>query len=331
MFGTILGALPRPAESDVSGTTDDDLVRFVIAVQEAAGLEPITDGRLRWHGELGPLTGLDALSADRDGRLRVSGVPRRTRPLVLEEWRFAAGATTRAVKQALPGPYTAGRRVQGDSAVRQELTFALADALHDEIAGLADAGCPLIEIDEPDATTIGAAHSERRLFIEAHRRLTAGLSGLHLSLALTGGNADDADVETFLNPAYASYAVDLINGPDNWRLVTAIPGERGIVCGALDSAIRSDDSPELLVWAARYAASTGGRGLDRVGLAVIPGLDRQEWSVVERKMAVLGRATGIAGLSDDDLAATIDPRAVDSRSAALGRYDPQRDRPRRGR
>ena len=331
MFGTILGALPRPPASQDSQSTDDDLVRSLIAAQEAAGLEPITDGRLRWHGELGPLAALDGLTAGREGRVRASASPRRSGPLVLDEWRFAASATTRAVKQALPGPYTSARRIQGNAAGRQDLTLALADALHDEIDALADAGCPLVEIDEPDAAEIAAHDSERQLFIEAHRRLTRGLSGVHLSLALTGGNADTAGVEPFADAPYASYAVDVIHGPDNWRLVTRIPGDRGIVCGALDSRTGSDDAVELLVWAARYAASSAGRGLDRVGLAVVPGLDRQDWPVVVRKLSVLGRAIRLAGLTDDALAGTIDPRAVDSRSAALGRYDPPQDRPRRRR
>ena len=36
---------------------------------------------------------------------------------------------------------------------------------------------------------------------------------------MTGGNADGAGVETLLAAPYASLAVDLIDGPDNWRLV----------------------------------------------------------------------------------------------------------------
>ena len=329
MFGTILGGLPRPPAKGVGHASDDDAVRAVIAAQEAAGLEPITDGRLRWRGELGPLERLAGLHPDPAGTLRTDSLPRRTHPLFLDEWRFASTATERAVKQAILGPYTAGRRIALDAVAREDVTYALSEALNAEIVDLAAAGCPLIEIDEPDAIEIGTDDSERRLFIEAQRRLTAGLSGPHLSLALTGGNADEAGVETFVHGSYASYAVDLINGPDNWRLVTAIPGERGIVCGALDTRPGSDDSVELLAWAAHYAASTNGRGLERIGLAVVPGLGRQDWSLVERKLAVLGRAIGVARRSGDDLARSIDPRAVDIRSAALGRYEPARPRRRK--
>ena len=100
------------------------------------------------------------------------------------------------------------------------------------------------------------------------RTLTDELGAdVHLSLAITGGSADDAGIETFLAGAYASLALDLIDGPDNWRLATAWPADRGLICGALSTREGSDDGPELLLWAAGYAASTRGRGPARVGLA----------------------------------------------------------------
>jgi methionine synthase II (cobalamin-independent) len=317
----------RLVRNDASAA-DDEAIRDLIEAQDEAGIEPVTDGRLRWRGPLGPLRDLAGLVEAGD-ELRAVAEPRRERSLVLAEWQLAAGLTQRAVKQALPGPYSAGRRIDPGQLGRKRLTLALAEALNAEVAELTAAGCPMIEIDEPDATEIGTDDHERQLFIDAHRRLTGGLSGAHLSLSLTGGNADTADAGTFVSAPYASYAVDLINGPDNWRLVTSIPGERGIICGALDSRPGSDDAIELLAWAAHYAASANSRGLERVGLAVVPGLDREDWPTVQSKLAVLGRAAKVAGLSGDALAASLDPRSVDIRSAALGRYDPVRPRRRR--
>ena len=89
--------------------------------------------------------------------------------------------------------------------------------------------------------------------------------------------------------AYASLAVDLIDGPDNWRLVRAAPRERGIVCGALSPHPGSDDGPETLLWAAGYAASSAGRGPDRVGLATASSLAALPWEAAVRKIARLGR------------------------------------------
>jgi hypothetical protein len=149
------------------------------------------------------------------------------------------------------------------------------------------------------------------------------LADLHLSLVLSGGNADTAGPSTFFDLPYASYAVDLIAGPDNWRLVTAAPADRGIVCGALGPGEHDDDGPELLVWAAHYAASANGRGLARVGLANAPGLEDASWEAAQRKFVRLADAARIAGLeSGAELAEALDPRAVNSRSAALGRAVP---------
>ena len=323
MFATLLGALPRPPSSgrpepanldaldpSVRRLADDEAVSEALIAQERAGLEPLTDGRLRWR------TPFDALEGS------------------VADWQFAARATTRAVKQALPGPYSLGRWAipSGSAAApdREGATLAYAEALNAIVRELRVAGCPLVEIDEPEAALIGDDDRERRLFADAHRRLTGGVHDVHLSLALTGGNADTAGAATFFDLPYASYAVDLIAGPDNWRLVTAAPTDRGIVCGALGSGEHDDDGPELLVWAAHYAASTKGRGLARVGLANAPGLERGSWEAASRKFVRLADAARIAALeSASELAEALDPRAVNSRSAALGRAVPASPRPRR--
>jgi hypothetical protein len=123
---------------------------------------------------------------------------------------------------------------------------------------------------------------------------------------------------------FSSYAFDLIAGPDNWRLIADAPADRGIVCGALDPSADSADRPELLIWAAHYAASIRGRGLVRVGLAnasSLGGLTRERARV---KLEVLATAARLAATaSPEELAAALDPRAVDIRSAALGRYTPK--------
>lgn len=193
------------------------------------------------------------------------------------------------------------------------------------LLALADAGCTWIEIHEPAATTIDDDAGRTR-FAEAHGALTAGLDGVHLSLALLGGSADALGIDALLVGAYASLAVDLIDGPDNWRLVAAWPGDRGVVAGALPTRAGSDDGPEMLLWAAAYAASTAGRGGDRVGIATAGSLAHLPWDVAARKVARLGEAARLATASPDEIRGTVDPRSLDNRSAAVGRYAP---RPRR--
>jgi len=305
MFATLLGALPRPPLGDEASTAD--LVEAAVRAQESAGLEPITDG----------------------------GFGQWDRPV--DAWHLAAGLTDRAVKQAVIGPYTHGwsdergdeTAHEGVSAARVSATLARAEALNTELRSLAAAGCPFIEIHEPAATSIGASDAERTLFRDAHLRLLDGLAGVHCSLALTGGNADAAGIDTLLAAPYASLAVDLIAGPDNWRLVVAVPGDLGIVCGAMSTAAGSDDGPELLLWAAAYAASTSGRGPDRVGLATASSLAGLTWADATLKMDRLGKAVRLVDVPPDERAEALDPRAIDIRSAALGRQAPRPTRRRR--
>ena len=281
--------MPRPVLADHAPA--DALVEAAVAAQVAAGLEPVTDG---------------GLSVER-------------RPAVA--WRTTADLTDRAVKQAVVGPYTTGLASHGSASDRATATLAAADRQHDALLELVAAGCPLIEIHEPAATAIGDDPGERALFRDAHLRLLDGLAGTHLSLALTGGNADAAGIETLLEAPYASLAVDLIAGPDNWRLVVATPGDLGIVCGAMPTAAGTGDGPELLLWAAAYAASTGSRGPERVGLATASSLAHLSWDDAVRKMERLGAAARLFDMTPEERIGHVDPRAVSIRSAALGRVD----------
>ncbi len=297
MFATLLGGLPRPPLP--AGAATGAILEAIVAAQVDRGLEPLTDGG--W-------------ASDPDDPVA--------------SWRSvvaSAGATV--VKAVVVGPYTGG--VVHAGAI---------EAWRSSIERLADAGCPYVEVHEPAAAAIGADVAEQSQFRDLHDRLLDGLHempGLHLSLAVTGGSADTAGTETILTPPYASLAVDLIAGPDNWRLVRALPRERGVVCGALSPVAGSDDGPETLVWAAGYAASSAGRGLDRVGLATASSLAALDWATALGKLDRLMDAARIAVLPGDQLAAALDPRAVDARSAALGRYEPRppraSGRPRPGR
>ncbi len=319
MFATLLGALPRPVTADGEPIADDDAaVVAAIDAQAAAGLDPVTDGRLRTQDGRVVVAGLRGVDSG-PGGLRLTEVPAWAEPLTVEAWRFAAAHSDGLVKQALPGPYTLGRRLgDGDPGVMS----AFAGALRREMQALADAGCLMIEIEELDAHLIGSDQGERDRFADAHRQLLDDVAGIHCSLAIIGGNADTAGIETILAAPYSSLAVDLIDGPDNWRLVTRTPGDRGIICGAVSPRDLSNDGPELLHWAASYAAASQGRGIARVGLATAGGLAALSWEIAERKMLALGRGAHIAGLPLEEAVHLLDPRAIDIRSAAMGRYAP---------
>ena len=297
MFATLLGSLPRPPLPDV--VPSETLVSAAVDAQAAAGLEPITDSG--WWGTLP----------------------------VVEAWQRTARLTERAVKQAVVGPYSVGRSgSSAPSAERATAVLAAARVANENLRALAQAGCPLIEIHEPAIVTIGTDEAGWALFREAQLILTDGIVGTHLSLAITGGSADPAGLLAILAAPYASLALDLIAGPDNWRLVRAMPGDRGIVCGALSPIAGSDDGPEMLLWAAAYAASSHSRGPGRVGLATASSLAALPWDSAIAKLGRLGEAVLLAELPSDGLRGQLDPRSVDIRSAALGQAEPRKERPR---
>lgn len=223
-------------------------------------------------------------------------------------WRVTDARADRLVKAIVVGPYTA----RSDGRTERRI-----------LRDLADAGCRWIEIHEPEAVGIGDDPTRRARFADLHRALTTDLDGVHLSLAITGGSADGAGIETVLAGTYASLALDLIDGPDNWHLAVAAPAERGIVAGVVAPRAGSDDGPELMLWAAGYAASTNGRGVERVGLATAGSLAALPWATAAGKVRRLGEAVRLATAPREARSASVDPRAIDIRSAAMGRYAPR--------
>ena len=323
MFATLAGGYPAPVPIDPSGAGLDDAVRAVIDDQIAAGLGLLTDGSLRWPD---PLRAIGRALLPHGTRL-----PHRSRPLTVAAWsRAQEQAGGLPVKQCLPGPFTLGRRLAAEPAARRDLTLALADVLAGELSDLAEAGCPFIQVDEPDAVDIGADVAERALFVDAQDRLRAGLAPVgsrpHLSLGIVGGSADAAGPETIFGPAYDSYLFDLLAGPDNWRLITAAPAERGMVLGVVWPDEPTLDDRSTIVWAAGYAAS-GGRGEARIGIAPAGSLAGIPIEAARAKIRLLGEAVRLVEeRAQEPVAAALDPRAVDSRSAALGRWTPGRAR-----
>ncbi len=216
MFATLLGPLPRPPSAGKAEL--GSLVATALEAQAAAGFEPLTDG-----GYLGG----DPIAA-----WRVAAEPHRPGRQV---------AHRRAVQ-----PRSSARRLR-DRAGRGDARPCAA-LLNVVVRGLADAGCPLVEVHEPAATEVGTDPGYVPSSSPRSSASSRGVTGTHLSLAIIGGNADAAGIETILAAPYASLAVDLVGGPDNWRLVRQTPGDRGIVCGALPAEAGTYDGPETLLW-----------------------------------------------------------------------------------
>jgi len=324
MFAMLAGSWPRLTADGVSlerleaglagghvtaaevSSAAERLVREAVAAQVEAGMGLVTDGGVRWADPPRAL-----LAALRDGDLGTSG-------MLARAWRFAADLTDLPVAARITGPWTLALLDVGgwgDASVVPGRAGELADALAAELEALAAAGCPVVVVDEPAAVAIGDDPRARAGFARSQRRLLRRTPDLHAMLAITGGSAASAGAETILGAPYASFLFDLLAGPDNWHLVRAAPPERGIVCAALAAGSGReaiDQSPQL-VWAARYAASAGGRGLERVGLANASSLAGLDPADARRALDALGRATAFSTMTPAEaIAAGLDKRTYTS-------------------
>lgn len=151
-----------------------------VAEQVALGIDIPTDGEIRRenfiHYHCRHLVGIDfEVLTEKERGHHQALLPTITGPIqagpafLVRDWQIAQAATRRPVKLTVPGPLTIGDSVADDHYRDPRLRgAALADALNVEIRRLADAGCPVIQVDEPvlarkveDALAFGIEHLER--------------------------------------------------------------------------------------------------------------------------------------------------------------------------
>jgi len=311
MFAMLAGPWPRvladgtrldDLRADALAAATERLVGEAVAAQVESGMGLVTDGSVRWPDPTAAV--LEALGAGDTG----------PDGLLVRTWRATAALAEVPVAQVVPGPWTLATQAVGgldEASAVAERAGVLAGSLAGELAALAAAGCPVVQVLEPAATGVGPDPVARHGFLEAHRLLLEGTGTLHAMLAILGGSAWEAGAETILGAPYASFLLDLVAGPDNWYLVRAAPAERGILCAALEAGggrERRDQAPEL-AWAARYAAAANGRGPARVGLANGSPLGSLTPAESREALRALGRAVELAALPvDQAIDAGLDPR-----------------------
>jgi 5-methyltetrahydropteroyltriglutamate--homocysteine methyltransferase len=151
---------------------EDRCIRTAVAMQEAAGLQAVTDGEFRrafWHVDF--LTGFEGIVATQGqyalkfhgeggaesetrSMMVVNSKVKRTRPVAVEHFRFLKEATTRTAKLCIPAPtylhMRGGRKVVNAAAYPdiEEFWSDIARAYGEEIRDLAAAGCTYLQIDD---------------------------------------------------------------------------------------------------------------------------------------------------------------------------------------
>ena len=151
---------------------EDRHIRKAIAMQEAAGLQAVTDGEFRrafWHVDF--LTGFDGIVATQGqyalkfhgeggaesetrSMMVVKDKVRRTKKIFVEDFSFVKRNTKRTAKLCVPAPtylHMRGGRKVIDAKAYPDLDEFWADitrAYREEIRDLAAAGCSYLQIDD---------------------------------------------------------------------------------------------------------------------------------------------------------------------------------------
>jgi 5-methyltetrahydropteroyltriglutamate--homocysteine methyltransferase len=151
---------------------EDRCIRDVVRLQEDAGLQGVTDGEFRramWHTDF--LTGFDGIEATggnyavtfkgehgevaaTSSMLSITGKVRRTRPIMVDHFRFLKSVCSHTPKFCIPSAtylhMRGGRKVVSPEVYpdMDEFWADVAAAYQAEIADLAAAGCTYLQIDD---------------------------------------------------------------------------------------------------------------------------------------------------------------------------------------
>lgn len=157
---------------------EDACIRDVIALQESAGLQAITDGEFRrafWHVDF--LTGFDGIvwthgdyavsfkgddgkTAHMSSMLVVNGKVRRDKPIMVDDFKFLKSATSRTAKFCIPSPtylhMRGGRKVIDPQAYPdvKEFWSDIVQGYREEIGDMAKAGCGYLQLDDVSFATL---------------------------------------------------------------------------------------------------------------------------------------------------------------------------------
>ena len=221
---------------------DQETIARVIAEQEAAGLDWVTDGHIRWDDPVTPFA-KNCRGIEIGGLIRffdnnvyyrrpvIKTRPVWERPTAAPEYRYAVSCAHKPVKAAIIGPYSFARLALdeffGDI---EQCALVLAEILNHELAALEDAGAEWVQIDEP---SLGFFPQDVHIAQQAWERLLAGRS-IKTILYTYFGDIRPIAKELFSFPAQVIGA-DVVSKPGNFDVLLHAPENRGLMFGLLDA------------------------------------------------------------------------------------------------
>jgi 5-methyltetrahydropteroyltriglutamate--homocysteine methyltransferase len=256
---------PRPARlrlainrRDRGEITNEELARIedevtieVIQEQIEAGLDIVTDGQIRWDDDQtyvmrrlkgveigGLLRYLDTNTYFRQPE--IIGPLVWQEPVLARDYRFAAEHSPKPVKAIVPGPYTiAALSLDKHYGSREKLTLAVAQQLRNEVEALAEAGAPIIQVNDP---VIVFNKDDINLFVKA---LTVLLDGVSTETAVyTWFGSASGILPRLLDSPVDTIGLDFVWGRDNWEAIRTAGFDKKLGFGIVDARNTRMETPQ---------------------------------------------------------------------------------------
>ena len=171
---SVIGSMPRPAfvkeliADDAQRSPEEyerlmaSAIRYVVALQEAAGVDVVTDGEWRRKSYIGVIAelahGFELSVNPADGRpwtVVVDKLSPKQPGFITQEVRFLKQVTGRDIKATLPAPALLGERMwdaeksSGAYPAREDFVRDCVPILRREVELLRDEGVSVVQVDDP--------------------------------------------------------------------------------------------------------------------------------------------------------------------------------------
>jgi 5-methyltetrahydropteroyltriglutamate--homocysteine methyltransferase len=235
----------------------DDATAQAVRMQEAAGIDIITDGEIRRESYFNRFA--NALGGIDIDNPAVVGEIRRTHPVQVRDVEVLRGLTSKPIKITVPGPFTMMRLAKdefyGD---KRALLMAYAKVVNEEVHDYKRAGADIVQLDEPFMESFVGEANE--FAVDGINRSLEGItetSVVHLCFGYGHYvKVDKPNTYSFLTPlnACAAHQISIEAAQPNLdpRTLDMLP-DKVVMYGVLDLKDHRVETPEIVTQRIRGA------------------------------------------------------------------------------
>lgn len=286
---------------DALRKAEQDAIARILAEQNDAGIDVVTDGQVAWHDAVSHLTrslqGVEVTGLaryfDTNTYYRQPAIRGRVRgetPVLVEDWRFAQEHSRAAVKATLTGPVTLAS-LSSDAHYGNPHTLALdlAAALAQEVRALVQAGARHLQVDEP---ILSREPGSLDLVAEAFERIVEAKGEAEITLAVFFGDVAGIFRDLTRLPADI-LLLDLIQGARTWSEIARHGSDTPLALGLIDARNTRLEDPKVV--AAKVRELRERIDLGQAYLCPSNGLEFLPRSRARDKLRILVESANLVG------------------------------------